>query len=776
MSHVLLESFYDPDIDEGFDEIDKNKIKEISANYFFVSDDENGDDECDEDINDELIIDTTKYNLDKKRSSKKKISKRKNNKKPDKKTDKNSDKKPKPKSNKNIKELEKELENDKIVDKNMDNNNINKEGVLIDKNKTALIHKPDEKERDFIKNISIFKNRQMSKLTNPDILQLLYDLKKKWNILPNTDKLSLFDRISMIYTNFNIDVKANIDDINSGYLLCKKEVDLLYMLFIKKKLITEDPYDEYWKNISQIYECISYSNHVISSLMFIKQSSMPNYDPVENVDKSFMRISTPQLTELEDTEGYLKLLCYMEETLSFHKCKRYQKEYVCQEYYIGDYASHFWDKKWTIEEFVSIHTQKDTHFQWWKIRETGDNYKKLLTYLKTRLYLTKFPDIERQSGVYTFNNGVYNARHVDKTGKLMYKFYSFNSDEYIPSNLISCKKFDCDFEDKYDDWRKIPTPDLDTILDFQFKMYGDQYEGIYELMMVSIGRVLSPINMFDKYSYVPCLIGNSGTGKSTITIKLVQHFFQNEDVGILQSKGRANFGWQNYIDSKLIIAPELRSDTNIDPTFLQSAISGEDVCIDVMFSGKGIKKQWTAPMMFVSNEELGLSDSNGSIARRFLQFIFSRKIPDNMKDLNLDDKLFANLPMTMHKCNMAYIEFRERVGSDDIWNHVPDYFKRQRDNIKKQNAIYSFLSSDKLKFGPEFKCEFNSFSIAYKHYCKELCSSNKFKSLTKMDTIGPFQDHNEKFGTNIKVVDDLEIITNGIKRITDGITGVALVD
>jgi hypothetical protein len=107
---------------------------------------------------------------------------------------------------------------------------------------------------------------------------------------------------------------------------------------------------------------------------------------------------------------------------------RYGNNYVCQQKYIDGHATHYWEKVWSIDEFIEEYTHRHTHSEMWEIRELGDNHSKLKTYLKLKQCAPEFPDIERTSGVYAYNNGLYNNRHVGADGTLTYKFYNYSRD------------------------------------------------------------------------------------------------------------------------------------------------------------------------------------------------------------------------------------------------------------------------------------------------------------------------------------------------------------
>lgn len=126
-----------------------------------------------------------------------------------------------------------------------------------------------------------------------------------------------------------------------------------------------------------------------------------------------------------------------------------------------------------------------------------------------------------------------------ENGEPMWKFYYFTDDELIPDDLIACKYFDIEFkaheytpEGTTDNCETIPTPNFDKLTKFQFDLYKERSESIYEFLLVLLGRLLSPLRVWDKWEVFPFLIGSAGCGKSMI-IQTVANLFENVDIGWL---------------------------------------------------------------------------------------------------------------------------------------------------------------------------------------------------------------------------------------------------
>ena len=147
-----------------------------------------------------------------------------------------------------------------------------------------------------------------------------------------------------------------------------------------------------------------------------------------------------------------------------------------------------------------------TNYEYWLIIKKAGNQEKLVKDLTENDTGGHFPDVNRSIGVFSCLNGVYHNRHVDKNGKLTWKFYEYESSEIIPANLIASRFYDIEFtahkytpNNSYKDYHKIPTPYFDQITKYQFEINDDYGEDIYDLLLVLIGRLPAELCKWDKW-------------------------------------------------------------------------------------------------------------------------------------------------------------------------------------------------------------------------------------------------------------------------------------
>lgn len=154
---------------------------------------------------------------------------------------------------------------------------------------------------------------------------------------------------------------------------------------------------------------------------------------------------------------------------------------------------------------------------------------------------------------------------------------------------VACKHFDKDFDpfEELEDWRDIPTPYMQSVLDYQ-EFPPEVQDWAYILM----GRLLYQIDDWDGWQVIPffkvrrpvglrraaaraaapsqsqspseaCAQGVAGSGKSTL-IKVAKGFFEAVDVGVLSNNVEKTFGLSGLVDKLLFVAPEIKSDLRIE--------------------------------------------------------------------------------------------------------------------------------------------------------------------------------------------------------------------
>src|SRR3990167_8330019 len=128
-------------------------------------------------------------------------------------------------------------------------------------------------------------------------------------------------------------------------------------------------------------------------------------------------------------------------------------------------------------------------------------------------------------------------------------------------------------------------------------------------------------------------------------------------------------------------------------------------------------QQWKIHGMLAGNEVANWVDNSGSVSRRVVVFAFKERVWDG--DPKLFDKLQDELPALIMKSNWAYREAAKEHGDKEIWNVLPEYFKRTQQELRANtHALAAFLTySDKLVFDSAAYIPFHILKRLLTEYC-----------------------------------------------------------
>lgn len=428
-----------------------------------------------------------------------------------------------------------------------------------------------------------------------------------------------------------------------------------------------------------------------------------------------------------ETSAFQSLLLYLLDAVMEKKYRKYG-DWLYEPIVIDGQDMHSWRSVVEIKEFVYSMLRKETCWDQWKnATHNMKNVSSSIEYL-TNCHDHQLPWLVKQRAVYSFTNGVYLAAEE--------RFHDFATAKTpLSDSIVSCKFVDRPFV-PYDDWRDIPTPNLDSIPNYQ-----GWTADVREWMYVFLGRLLYPLNAHDSWQVIPFFLGSASSGKSTVVLKVCKNFYEALDVGILSNNIEKKFGISAFYDKNLVVAPEIRNDLAIEQAEFQSIVSGEDIQVNVKHK-KAFSVEWTVPGVLAGNEVPNWADSAGSIQRRIVLFEFTKTVRNG--DMKLGEKLNAELPNIIQKCNRAYLE-KARAHSDvNVWTVLPSYFHRTRNALAQAtNSVEAFLASTDLRLDAETFMPIKDFQDALKEF--EIRNNLQPKRNARAAFNEPF----EKFGLRI---------------------------
>jgi hypothetical protein len=579
-------------------------------------------------------------------------------------------------------------------------------------------------------------------------------IKKKWFYQQNNDLHSL-NVLQLALRNFEIlDKKLTRELISMGSKKCQFEAVSLFYQLSEKKIMT----DEIKRDMDHIFELIYHSAHLIEDLFCYKRALSPNYETYVCDELAIYRFTPPDSSK---NTPFQNLILYLLNTIYKKKFRRYPPsgetgcegdKYCYREIYTkSGYYTYAWKRETSIEKFVYKSCQKELNYeQWHNLTVDKTNGKNVISFLS----ITddhQFLELRKNRHVFSFTNGVYIAKNYDsRTDIYSDRFYKYGTYPALPSDTVASKYFNYEFnmfeELDIDDWYTIPTPFLQSILDFQFKD-EDEYEEICKWMYILIGRMLYQVGDLDDWQVIGFIKGLAGTGKGTILTKIIKQFYEPDDVGILSNDGESTFGVSGFYDKLIFIAPEVKGDIKLPQAQFQGMVSGEDIVVSVKYKTPQ-NLVWKTPGMLAGNETPNYTDNSGSLSRRLLIFTFMNKVPKKCVDPLLGKKLKLEIPYILKKVNIAYLDAVNKYGKKSIWEVVPKYFiKNQQELTRNTNALMSFLDSGLVEYGNDMYVRETVFKNAFNTFCKE----NNFKKCKYNKDLYslPFANSEEKHDVKI---------------------------
>lgn len=243
------------------------------------------------------------------------------------------------------------------------------------------------------------------------------------------------------------------------------------------------------------------------------------------------------------------------------------------------------------------------------------------------------------------------------------------------------------------------------------------------------------------------MLGDFTVGhNSTILTKVVKLIYESCDVGVLSNNIEKKFGLSALSEKFMFVGPEIKGNLSLEQSEFQSLISGEDIQIAEKHKlAKSVV--WKVPGFMAGNEVPSYTDNAGSVSRRLLVFKFDKKVQKG--DTRLGKKLLKELPYIMQACNKAYHEAVNNLGETDIWNCVPEYFKKTKEAMAENtNALTNFLKSDKVKMDSTLYVRERIFVQAFNEHCHANNLGNHKWSNDYY--LGPFETFNIRVEKNEK--------------------------
>mgnify|MGYP003650479622 CR=1 FL=1 len=287
------------------------------------------------------------------------------------------------------------------------------------------------------------------------------------------------------------------------------------------------------------------------------------------------------------------------------------------------------------------------------------------------------------------------------------------------------------------------TPALDSMLGYQ-NITGELYRVFTGLC---IGRLCFDINTehSDNWQVVPLLLGQAGTGKSTIIEQIVYQIYGKDHCGIIPNKANANFMGYAFENKHLWVCSEVTQECTWDQSLFQQIVSGETFASERKFRDlKWVES--TFPGIMCSNTGLPFMDTMGSIQRRIVCFFYNQKVAPADQDSGLQDRVFDEFSRILVKSVANYHWLRKQVQAAPyngrLWAFLNarhgDYFERGRmkslagTSVLNEFLYHSVYVDKSIVRDKAYYIEFETFKLLAESWCDE---TNRRKPDWVLDTI-----------------------------------------
>ena len=565
------------------------------------------------------------------------------------------------------------------------------------------------------------KNTQWSidlkeKIKNCDedqLLEYFEELSQKWTVSGGNDI------IKTACKNFNI---PDVSVLDMGILQIELEKAIYEATHIYEKFKHLECLAENKGEWDRIYEVIFYSERLVRDVALLNKTNEPSHNPLSNEDPDVL-FKYARFTDESNKTPYQSLLLYFFEKFSEEGFTRNGLNLYKPIIKYG-FNTHAWKKQCTLKEYIYQKTDHKINYSQWK-NATANGSSNINNAEK---YFSEFigpelPCLSKDRYLFAFKNGNYITKYnISKEGDPpVYAdvFVPYGTEHpYINNYSVAAKYHDSDFNDfsEYsdEDWFKIidHCPTFKSLLDYQ-----EFTEEIQTWLCIFMGRMAFNIGELDNWQCLLYLLGQAGTGKSTILMKILQKWYDEEDVGVISNNIDTKYGIKPHANKMMVLAPEISENFKMEQTDWQLLVEGgRNTYSEKYKSDETI--EWKLHMTMGGNKMMRYKNNSESVSRRTAVINFWKKVVNT--DTELDKKLLKELPIIMKLCVKGYYSAINKYGKRGIWNILPKYFHENKEEMEQTtNALQNFLKSGKVVFDKKYYVPMKIFQQAFNDHCRE---------------------------------------------------------
>ena len=567
-----------------------------------------------------------------------------------------------------------------------------------------------EQNREWANNI----NEQLEFSDPSSILIYFQDLESKWEL--SNDIMHNFKIVS---NNFNIN---SFDNIDINFIETEKNKIIWEILGVQNKFKKLMDYtDEYKVRWERLLEKLYYSERLLRTHYLLIQMNQSHYNYSLNEDTSTLFKFVP--INYDKNTSFQNLLLYLLEEVKEYDYAKYNETLYKKIKTKTGYHTYAWEPHMKIKNYIMDKCRRSVgKFEQWKNLTAGSNNLK-----QAIEYLTDCPDdellkLEKDRHIFSFRNGIFLTKinkgtDIQPIWDTLFVPYGTKS-EYLTSKTVASKYFNLDFNDfpdiSKDSWFDIMKlcPNFKKILDYQ-----EFPEEVQLWICIFMGKCGYDIGELDNWQIIMYLLGAGNAGKSTILTKILQKWYEEDDVGIIPNNIEKQYGLKPHINKFLVLAPEMQGDCKLEQTEWQLMCEGGKNSFAEKYKNAE-SVYWKVPMMMAGNQLIKYKNISGQVSRRTAVTHFIKKVID--VDQNLDKKLEKELPNIMKMCITGYQWAVNRYGDAGIWKILPMYFHENKDEMDQTtNILEHFIKSDNVILSKDKYIPEREFKKLFNEHCRE---------------------------------------------------------
>ena len=547
------------------------------------------------------------------------------------------------------------------------------------------------------------------------------DLMEHFNVLSKKWTVSETNIIEDACKNLNI---KNVYDLDMGILQMEFEKAIYQATYVynKFKNTISEISDKMMIEWDRIYEVIYYSERLLRDISLLSKTNNENHSPLENEDPDVL-FKYARFTDDSKKTPYQCLLLYLLDQFSEEGFTRNGGN-LYKPVFKNGFNTHAWKVQCSLKEYIYRKTDHKVNYNQWK-NATANGASNINNAEK---YFTEFigpelPALKKDRYLFAFKNGNYISMYntAPEGEPPVYKdlFVPYGTEHpYITSYSVAAKYHDKNFDnfDQYsdEDWFKIINhcPTFKSILDYQ-----EFTEEIQKWLCVFIGRMCFNIGDLDNWQVLLYLLGQAGTGKSTIIMKIIQRFYDEEDVGVFANNIDAKYGIKPHASKFIVLAPEISENFKMEQTDWQLLVEGgRNTYAEKYKNDETI--DWRIHLLMGGNKIMRYKNNSESVSRRTVVANFWKKVVNT--DTEIDKVLLKEIPIILKLCVSGYYNAVRTYGKKGIWNVLPKYFHENKEDMEQTtNSLQNFLKSGKVVFDRKLYMPMKIFQQAFNEHCRD---------------------------------------------------------